>query len=82
MHGCLLFRDLHMMPAMLQGFEGVEAIQEGINPATWMLEQTGANVERKTGHDFAELFEQSDLNRFEDCPTCSRRRMASTGTTC
>ena len=48
---------------VLQGFEGVEAIQEGINPATWMLEQTGSNVERKTGHDFAELFEQSDLAR-------------------
>ena len=47
----------------LQAFEGVEAIKEGINPATWMLEQTGSNVERKTGHDFAELFEQSDLAR-------------------
>ena len=48
---------------VLQAFEGVDAIQEGINPATWMLEVTGSNVERKIGKDFAELFEQSDLHK-------------------
>ncbi len=46
-----------------QAFEGIEPIKEGINPATWMLEQTGGNVERKLGKDFAELYEQSEIHK-------------------
>ena len=51
----------------MQAFEGIEPIKEGINPATWMLEQTGGNVERKIGKDFAELYEQSDIHKCAHC---------------
>lgn len=43
--------------------EGVPRIQEGINPATWMLEVTRPAEERRLGIDFAEVYHDSDLFR-------------------
>jgi len=42
---------------------GVESIEPGYNPATWMLENTTASVEEKKDVSFAEAFEKSDLKR-------------------
>ena len=43
--------------------DGVPRIQEGINPATWMLEVTRPAEERRLGIDFAEVYHDSDLFR-------------------
>ncbi len=47
-----------------QSLDGVPRIQEGINPATWMLEVTRPAEERRLGLDFAEVYQQSDLFRY------------------
>ncbi|KAA6418150.1 MAG: ATP-binding cassette transporter [Trebouxia sp. A1-2] len=44
-----------------QSLDGVPRIQEGINPATWMLEVTRPAEERRLGLDFAEVYQESDL---------------------
>ncbi|KAK9865807.1 hypothetical protein WJX84_001141 [Apatococcus fuscideae] len=42
---------------------GVEPIKEGLNPATWMLEQTTVGQEARLGVNFAEIYRQSDFAR-------------------
>ncbi|KAL3156297.1 hypothetical protein ABBQ32_012567 [Trebouxia sp. C0010 RCD-2024] len=46
-----------------QSLEGVPRVQEGINPATWMLEVTRGAEETRLGIDFAEVYTESDLFR-------------------
>ena len=46
---------------LVQGVEGVPAIREDINPATWMLEVTTPGMELKLGISFAEYYASSDL---------------------
>ena len=50
-----------------QSLDGVPRIQEGINPATWMLEVTRPAEERRLGLDFAEVYQESELFR---CAVC------------
>ena len=42
---------------------GVQRAPEGLNPATWMLEVTMPGNEERLGVDFAEVYQQSSLNR-------------------
>ena len=46
-----------------QSLEGVPRVQEGVNPATWMLEVTRPAEERRLGIDFAQVYQDSDLFR-------------------
>jgi hypothetical protein len=39
----------------------VPKISEDYNPATWMLEVANHGVESRTGQDFAELYNNSDM---------------------
>jgi hypothetical protein len=39
----------------------VPKIQGDANPATWVLEVSNTAVEARTGQDFADLYEASDL---------------------
>ncbi|DBA66686.1 TPA: hypothetical protein ACH3X2_002151 [Trebouxia sp. C0005] len=45
----------------LQGVKGVPDIEEGMNPATWMLEVTTPGMESKLGVSFAQYYASSDL---------------------
>lgn len=45
----------------VQGVKGAPAIEEGMNPATWMLEVTTPGMESKLGISFAEYYASSDL---------------------
>ena len=45
----------------VQGVEGVPRYQEGLNPATWMLEVTTPGMEAQLGIDFAENYSNSQL---------------------
>ena len=47
----------------MQAAPGVEAIKEGLNPATWMLEQTTVGQEQRLGVNFAEFYRQSNFAR-------------------
>ena len=44
-----------------QAIESVPKISEDYNPATWMLEVANHGVESRTGQDFAELYNNSDM---------------------
>ena len=46
-----------------QALGGVPRLQEGVNPATWMLEVTRPAEERRLGLDFAEVYQESQLFR-------------------
>ncbi len=48
----------------LQGVEGVTSIEEGINPATWLLEVTTPGMESTLGVSFAEYYASSDLAKY------------------
>lgn len=48
----------------LQGVDGVPKIQEGLNPATWMLEVTTPGMEANLGISFAEYYNDSELARY------------------
>ena len=40
---------------------GINKIQDGYNPATWMLEVTSSSQELILGVDFTALYQNSDL---------------------
>lgn len=44
-----------------QAIPGVAPIQDGYNPATWMLDMTNHNQEAHLGVDFGDLYLKSDL---------------------
>ena len=43
---------------------GVPDLQEGLNPATWMLQVSTPGMETTLGVNFAEIYQQSDLFRY------------------
>lgn len=45
----------------VQSVDGVPRIEEGLNPATWMLEVTTPGMEDKLGISFAEHYANSHL---------------------
>lgn len=47
---------------------GADEISPGYNPATWMLENTTASMEEKKDVNFAEAFQDSDLQRCGPSP--------------
>ena len=64
--GCVRTTDLCASASVgpwdcLQGVEGVPNIEQGLNPATWMLEVTTPGMEDKLGVSFAEYYSQSEL---------------------
>ncbi|GAU19334.1 hypothetical protein TSUD_336200 [Trifolium subterraneum] len=46
-----------------EGIQGVTKIEDGCNPATWMLEVTSPAKEMESGIDFAEVYKNSELYR-------------------
>ena len=48
----------------MQDVEGVPAIKDGYNPATWALDVTNSAAERRLGVDFADVYEGSSLYRW------------------
>ncbi|XP_055960604.1 pleiotropic drug resistance protein 1-like [Mercurialis annua] len=46
-----------------EGVEGVSKINDGYNPATWMLEVTTPGQELALGVDFADIYKNSELDR-------------------
>lgn len=49
--------------AYYEAVPGVQRAPEGLNPATWMLEVTMPGNEQRLGVDFADVYQQSNLNR-------------------
>lgn len=45
----------------LQAVPGVPKIEDGYNPATWMLDVTAPAVEAQMGVDFAEIYANSSI---------------------
>lgn len=46
---------------------GADPIEEGYNPATWVLEQTTASKEEENNVNFAEAFQKSETARYACC---------------
>ncbi|KAF8676069.1 hypothetical protein HU200_047574 [Digitaria exilis] len=44
-----------------EGIQGVSKIEDGYNPATWMLEVTTVSQEQKLGVDFSDMYKKSEL---------------------
>ncbi|EFJ13280.1 hypothetical protein SELMODRAFT_424638 [Selaginella moellendorffii] len=59
-----LGRHSHHLIEFFQAVEGVPPIEDGSNPATWMLDVTAEEVEVRLGIDFAKYYEQSSLYNF------------------
>ena len=59
-----------------EGIEGVPKLQEGINPATWMLEISTVSAEERLGRDFSEIYNESDLFRQALRPAGTEMRQA------
>ena len=45
----------------LQGIKGVPALEEGLNPATWMLQVSTPGMESTIGVDFGQIYRDSPL---------------------
>ncbi|KAL8118570.1 pleiotropic drug resistance protein 1-like [Apium graveolens] len=54
-------RDSCELIKYFEDIEGVSKIQDGYNPATWMLEVTASSQEMILGVDFTERYQNSDL---------------------
>ena len=46
-----------------EGIAGVSKLQEGISPATWMLDISTVSAEERLGRDFADIYDESELSR-------------------
>ena len=68
-HGHLGKRS-HRLIEYFRAVPGVPDLQEGLNPATWMLQVSTPGMETTLGVDYAEIYRQSDLFR---CVTACRR---------
>ncbi|CAN4114358.1 unnamed protein product [Withania somnifera] len=53
----------HLLVKYFQSIPGVPAINEGYNPATWMLEISAPAVEAQLQVDFADIYANSELYR-------------------
>ncbi|CAN1747652.1 Pleiotropic drug resistance protein 2 [Linum perenne] len=56
-----LGRHSHKLIEYFEAVPGVPKIQEGTNPATWMLDISSAAVESQLNVDFAEIYSHSEL---------------------
>lgn len=52
-----------MCSILIQAIPGVPKIEEGYNPATWMLEVTSPLAEARLNVDFAEIYANSAFYR-------------------
>nr|POF16091.1 abc transporter g family member 40 [Quercus suber] len=55
--------SIDIFEAFDEGIQGVSKINDGYNPATWMLEITSSAHEADLGVDFAQIFKNSELYR-------------------
>ncbi|CAK9153839.1 unnamed protein product [Ilex paraguariensis] len=62
-YGGPLGHHSHKLVEYFEAVPGVTKIQDGYNPATWMLEVSASAVEAQLDVDFAEIFANSDLYR-------------------
>ncbi|RDY03844.1 Pleiotropic drug resistance protein 1, partial [Mucuna pruriens] len=60
--GSLGHHSSHLI-SYFKGIQGVRTIEDGYNPATWMLEVTNSAKEMELGIDFAEVYKNSELYR-------------------
>ncbi|KAK0584985.1 hypothetical protein LWI29_021690 [Acer saccharum] len=60
-YGGPLGRHSHKLVEYFEAVPGVAKINDGYNPATWMLEVTAPSVEAQLDVDFAEIFANSSL---------------------
>ncbi|OIT36141.1 PREDICTED: pleiotropic drug resistance protein 1-like isoform X1 [Nicotiana attenuata] len=60
--GPLGHRSCHLIK-YFESMSGISKIQDGYNPATWMLEVTTSAQEMMLGVDFSDLYKKSDLYR-------------------
>ena len=58
---CQLVHIEHSFCTFGQEIEGISKINDGYNPATWMLEVSSSAQEEMLGIDFAEVYRQSEL---------------------
>ncbi|KAJ8530723.1 hypothetical protein K7X08_023604 [Anisodus acutangulus] len=58
-----LGRESSQLIKYFESIPGVSKIEEGYNPATWMLEVTSSSQEMTLGVNFTELYKNSDLCR-------------------
>ncbi|XP_063937326.1 pleiotropic drug resistance protein 1-like isoform X1 [Daucus carota subsp. sativus] len=58
-------RDSCELIKYFEDIDGVSKIQDGYNPATWMLEVTASSQEMILGVDFTEIYQNSDLYRYK-----------------
>ena len=72
-------RSLLSQQAGLQAVQGVPKIEEGVNPATWMLEVTTVGAENKLGVNFAEIYDGSN---FAKCAPCEAGAVLLTVQSC
>ncbi len=61
-HGHLGKRS-HRLIEYFKAVPGVPDLQEGLNPATWMLQVSTPGMESTLGVNFAEIYQNSDLFR-------------------
>ena len=45
----------------MQGIKGVPPLEEGLNPATWMLQVSTPGMESTIGVDFGQIYADSPL---------------------
>ncbi|KAF3450816.1 hypothetical protein FNV43_RR06905 [Rhamnella rubrinervis] len=60
--GPLGYHSCHLIK-YFEGVQGVKKIEDGYNPATWMLEVSSAAQEMTLGVDFADAYKNSELYR-------------------
>ncbi|KAK3034466.1 hypothetical protein RJ639_033322 [Escallonia herrerae] len=60
-----LGRYSHLLVEYFESLPGVTKIKDGYNPATWMLEVSSAAVEAQHEIDFAEIYANSDLYKYD-----------------
>jgi hypothetical protein len=55
---------------LAQAIEGVPKLDEGLNPATWMLQISTPGMEANLGTDFNKEYRESKLHQCVCCPVC------------
>ncbi|KAK3015866.1 hypothetical protein RJ639_006554 [Escallonia herrerae] len=63
-YGGSLGRQSHKLVEYFEAIPGVPKIKDGYNPATWMLEVSSPAAEVQLNVDFAEIYANSDLYRY------------------
>ena len=55
----------------VQAGPGVPDLQEGLHPATWMLQISSPGMEASLGVDFAEIYRNTELFKYAPSACCS-----------